>query len=159
VQTVLGLEKTVRRVRGFLRTNFFDTDLSSENHFEGYEIHVGETFYEPAARPLADIVRQGMTGSVPDGAVSASGRVLGTYVHGLFDNDHFRHAFLAAARRAVDLAPTEIWTNVNAEREARIDRLADHLRQSLDIKLIMSWIVALHRQGRTYRAETVGSRE
>src|SRR5262245_10955648 len=142
VRTALGVEKTVRRVHGSLRTNFFKTDLPAENRFEGYEIHVGETSYEPGAHPLADIVRQGMTGSVPDGAVSASGRVLGTYVHGLFDNDDFRHAFLAAARRAVDLAPTETWANVNAEREARIDRLADHLRQSLDIKLIMSWIVA-----------------
>jgi len=155
VQTVLGLEKTVRRVHGFLRTNFFDTDLPSENRFEGYEIHVGETFYEPGARPLADIVRQGMTGSVPDGAVSASGRVLGTYVHGLFDNDRFRHAFLAAARRAVDLAPAESWVNVNAEREARIDRLADHLRESLNIDLITSWIVTLHRPGRAYRSETL----
>jgi adenosylcobyric acid synthase len=141
LRTVLGLEKTVRRVHGFLRTNFFDTDLSSENRFEGYEIHVGETFYEPGARPLVDIVRQGIIGSVPDGAVSASGRVLGTYVHGLFDNDDFRHAFLAAARRAVDLAPAETWAHIAAERDARIDRLADHLRKSLDLDSIRSWIV------------------
>jgi adenosylcobyric acid synthase len=142
VRTVLGVEKTVRRVHGSLRTKCFDTDLPSENRFEGYEIHVGETFYEPGSRPLADIVRRGITSSVPDGAVSASGRVLGTYVHGFFDNDDFRHAFLAAARRAVDLAPTETWANVTAEREARIDRLANHLRKSLDINAIRSWIVA-----------------
>ena len=99
-----------------------------EIRFQGYEIHVGETFYEAGARPLADIVRQGISGSVPDGAVNVSGRVLGTYVHGFFDNDDFRHAFLAAARRAVDLPLAETWANVGAEREARIDRLADHLR-------------------------------
>ena len=93
-------------------------------------------FMKPGSRPLADIVRQGIPGSVPDGAVSASGRVLGTYVHGFFDNDDFRHSFLAAARRAVDLAPAETWVNVAAEREARIDRLADHLRKSLDMNLI-----------------------
>src|SRR5262245_36309195 len=46
VQTVLGTTKTVRRVHGFLRTNCFEADLPFENHFEGYEIHVGETFYE-----------------------------------------------------------------------------------------------------------------
>ena len=61
---------------------------------------------------LADIMRQGISGSVRDGAVSASGRVLGTYVHGFFDNDDFRHSFIAAARRAVDLAPAETWVNV-----------------------------------------------
>jgi len=31
--------------------------------------------------------------------------------------------------------------NINAERDARIDRLADHLRKSLDMNLIKSWIV------------------
>ena len=90
-------------------------------------------------------MRQGIPGSVPDGAVSASGRVLGTYVHGFFDNDDFRHAFLAAARRAVDLPPAETLANVAAEREARIDRLADHLRKSLDMNLIRSWIASLEQ--------------
>ena len=75
--------------------------------------------------------------------MSASGRVLGTYVHGFFDNDDFRHAFLTTARRAVDLSPAETWINVGAEREARIDRLADHLRKSLDMNLVRSWITAL----------------
>ena len=74
--------------------------------------------------------------------MSPSGRVLGTYVHGFFDNDDFRHAFLAAARRALDLPPAETWANVAAEREVRIDRLADHLRKSLDMNLIRSWIAA-----------------
>jgi adenosylcobyric acid synthase len=143
VRTVLHAEKTARRVHGCLRSEFLGLSPCPETHFQGYEIHVGETFYEPGARPLADIVRQGISGSVPDGAVSASGRVFGTYVHGFFDNDDFRHAFLAAARRAVDLAPAETWANVAAEREVRIDRLADHLRKSLDMNLIRSWITAL----------------
>jgi adenosylcobyric acid synthase len=141
VRTVLGVEKTVRRVQGSLRTNLFATELSPETCFEGYEIHVGETFYEPGSRPLAEIRRQGIPGLVPDGAVSASGRLLGTYVHGCFDNDDFRHSFLAAARRAVDLAPAETWAHISAERDARIDRLADHLRKSLDLDSIRSWIV------------------
>jgi adenosylcobyric acid synthase len=141
VRTVLHGEKTVRRVQGCLRSEFLGLSQFPGNDFEGYEIHVGETFYEPGSRPLADIVRQGIPGSVPDGAVSASGRVLGTYVHGFFDNDDFRHAFLAAARQAADLAPVETWTNVAAEREARIDRLANHLRKSLDINRVRSWIV------------------
>jgi adenosylcobyric acid synthase len=80
--------------------------------------------------------------------VSASGRVLGTYVHGFFDNDNFRHSFLAAARGAVDLAPAETWAHVAAEREARIDRLALHLRKSLNINLITSWIVDPSVKGR-----------
>jgi adenosylcobyric acid synthase len=140
VRTVLKAEKTVRRVQGKVRIEIFGQ--RSKHGFTGYEIHVGETDYEPGSRPLADIARQGISGTVPDGAVSASGRVVGTYVHGLFDNDDFRHSFLAAARAAVDLAPANTWANVAAEREARIDRLADHLRKSLDMNLIRSWIIA-----------------
>jgi adenosylcobyric acid synthase len=141
VRTVLRAEKTVRRVQGSLRRNFFRNDSSPQVPFAGYEIHVGETLYETGARPLADIERQGTMESVPDGAVSESGRVFGTYAHGFFDNDDFRHAFIQTARAAVDLAPTEKWMNVGAERDARIDRLADHLRKSLDMNLIKSWIV------------------
>jgi adenosylcobyric acid synthase len=141
VRTVLHTEKTVRRVKGCLRSNFFGNGPCPETHFEGYEIHVGETSYEPGARPLADVVRQGTADSVPDGAVGGSGRVFGTYMHGFFDNDDFRHSFIQAARAAVDLGPAATWAYVAAERESRIDRLANHLRQSLDMNLIKSWIV------------------
>lgn len=142
VRTLLLKEKTVRRVRGSVRSEFLGLSLCREALFQGYEIHVGETFYESGSRPFADIARQGIAGSAPDGAVSASGRVLGTYVHGLFDNDDFRHSFLAALRSAAGLAPAQTCANVATEREARIDRLADHLRKSLDLVLIRSWIAA-----------------
>jgi adenosylcobyric acid synthase len=141
IRTMLRAEKTVRRVRGCLRGNFFGGGFRAGTHFEGYEIHVGETFYESEARPLADIVRSGTVNSISDGAVADSGRVLGTYVHGIFDNDDFRHSFIQAARCANDLAPAATWTYVTAQRQARIDRLADQLRRSLDMKLIKSWIV------------------
>jgi adenosylcobyric acid synthase len=129
-----------------VQSEFLGLSLCPETRFQGYEIHVGETVYETGAKPFAEILREGIAGTVPDGAVSASGRVMGTYVHGCFDDDDFRHAFLAAARRAVDLAPAETWALVAAEREARIDRLADHLRTSLDMNLIRSWITALAKR-------------
>jgi adenosylcobyric acid synthase len=141
VRTLLHAAKTVRRIRGSLRRSLFRDDAAPLVPFEGYEIHVGETFYETGARPLADIERQGESESVPDGAVSESGRVLGTYVHGLFDNDDFRQAFIQNARAALHLAPAEVYARVGAEREARIDGLADHLRKSLDLNLLRSWIV------------------
>ncbi|HXV81385.1 MAG TPA: cobyric acid synthase, partial [Candidatus Binatia bacterium] len=141
-RTILHTEKTVRRVRGCVRSKFLGQSLCPETHFQGYEIHVGETVYENGAEPFAEIVREGIPGFVPDGAVCASGRVLGTYVHGLFDKDDFRHSFLAALRIDVGLAPAETWANVTAERGGRIDCLADHLRRSLDMNRIRSWITA-----------------
>ena len=38
--------------------------------------------------------RSGKVTEVPDGAVSPDGRVFGTYLHGIFDNENFRDAFL-----------------------------------------------------------------
>jgi adenosylcobyric acid synthase len=130
-----------------LRCNVFHNDSSPQVPFEGYEIHVGETLYETGARPLADIEGQGTMESVADGAVSESGRVFGTYAHGFFDNDDFRHAFIRASRAAVDLAPTEKYARVRAERDARIDRLADHLRKSLDMDLLKSWVAGPSGRG------------
>jgi adenosylcobyric acid synthase len=141
VRTVLRAEKTVRCVQGSLRVDFFGASSRTETPFAGYEIHVGETLYEAGAEPFTEIVRQGLPGAVPDGAVSLSRRVLGTYVHGLFDGDDLRHSFLRAARAAAGLAPAEIMVHVAADREARIDRLADHLRKSLDMNRIKSWLV------------------
>jgi adenosylcobyric acid synthase len=63
-------------------------------------------------------------------------------VHGFFDNDDFRHSFIASARSSVGLVPATAWAYVALEREARIDRLANHLRKGLDMNLIKSWIVS-----------------
>jgi adenosylcobyric acid synthase len=109
VSTVLRGEKTVRRVSG--RTRFWDAPP-----FSGYEIHMGETRM--------------------DEAVSASAKVWGTYVHGIFDDDAFRHSFLRFARKACGLPPPPGYVCVTAQRESRIDRWANHLKQSLDMRFI-----------------------
>jgi adenosylcobyric acid synthase len=84
----------------------------------GYEIHMGETVSE----------------------ANDSDRVFGTYVHGLFDDDAYRHAFIANARAQSSLNPAETFVCVTAQRQQRIDRWANHLRQSLDMNLIRGWL-------------------
>jgi adenosylcobyric acid synthase len=66
--------------------------------------------------------------------------VLGTYSHGIFDDDAFRHSFVNAVRAACGLAPASSLAFVAAEREARLDRLAAHVQAALDVGLIRSWI-------------------
>jgi adenosylcobyric acid synthase len=89
--------------------------------FHGYEIHMGET------SPVVGAV------------VEDRGRVWGTYVHGLFDDDAFRHEFLDDMRRERGLAPAREKERVTEKRQSRIDRWADHLRQSLNLELIRGW--------------------
>jgi adenosylcobyric acid synthase len=132
VRTIMRGEKTVRRAAG--RTRLWDAPA-----FSGYEIHMGETLYENGAEPFAEILREGEQQPAPDGAISRAGHVWGTYIHGLFDDDAFRHAFLGCARAECGLAPALRHICVTAERQARIDRWAGHLRQSLDMNLIRGW--------------------
>jgi len=130
VRTILHTKKITRPVRGRVRSQAW-----KQTAFRGYEIHVGETVLLDGAAPFAEIVPGGA-----DGAMSADGLVFGTYVHGIFDDDLFRHAFLDAARAACGLAPARDKAFVTAERDARLDRLAAHLRRSLDMDLIRSWV-------------------
>jgi adenosylcobyric acid synthase len=133
IRTVMQGGKTVRRVSGTVES-------LAASPFHGYEIHMGETIYCSGCKPLADILREGDSTVVRDGAVSVSGRVWGTYVHGIFDDDAFRHSFIDAARKSSGLTPAPELCHVTSQREARIDRWADHLRASLKMDLIRGWI-------------------
>lgn len=139
IRTTFDSTKTTRQLRGVCRSEIFGRQ-TPDLEFSGYEIHVGETIYDTGATRFAEITREGLSGCALDGAVSSDGRVLGTYVHGLFDSDSLRHSFVDAARKACGLAPSSNHVFVAREREARLDRLADHVRRSLDIDLIRSWI-------------------
>jgi adenosylcobyric acid synthase len=138
--TVFSPEKTVRKVSGRLRNRTLFGQTMETSEFSGYEIHVGETKSEAAAT-FADIEREGVTnGRLPDGAVSTDGFVWGSYVHGLFDDDRFRHSLIGAARAAFGLCPGTEWVSVTADRERRLNRWAAHVGTSLDIAQIAHWL-------------------
>jgi adenosylcobyric acid synthase len=140
IRTVLNIAKVTRRVSGVCcSTKLFRQDLKDRG-FSGYEIHVGETLYEDGAKPFAEIIRENVGTPMADGAINEQGSVVGTYVHGLFDDDAFRHAFIDAIRDQCRLAPAARKACVSAEREARINRLAEHVRRALNMPLIKSWI-------------------
>ncbi|GFO65957.1 cobyric acid synthase [Geomonas paludis] len=99
----------------------------------GYEIHMGESVLGSGASPFARISsRSGAGADLEDGAVSADGRVFGTYLHGIFDNHAFRTGFLNRIRRQkgiperaeVALAPDPC------------DELAVHMEKHLDLERI-----------------------
>lgn len=81
IETVMVAQKTVRNSHA--RSALYGVPLS------GYEIHLGETTGPDCLRPSAVVDGR------PDGAVSADGRVVGTYLHGLFTSDAFRRRYLA----------------------------------------------------------------
>ncbi len=123
VDTVLTADKITAPVTAL--------HVGSGERVEGYEIHLGRTDGPDCARPVLDI------GGRPDGAASADGRIVGTYVHGLFGSDAFRRVFLADFGRSSRLA----YANTV---DATLDALADHCEQHLDVEAI----IAIARQRR-----------
>ncbi len=86
-----------------------------------YEIHIGRTTGPDCARPFA------LSEGRPEGAMSPDGRVMGSYLHGMFSDDAFRAAFLA------DLGITAPLRSHATEVETTLDALARHLEAHLDL--------------------------
>jgi adenosylcobyric acid synthase len=102
----------------------------------GYEIHSGQSRLIGEAGPLLRLTsRGGWPVDTVDGLVNPAGNVAGTYLHGLFDSDQFRHAFLQAVAERKGAA----WPPPDAPAEPTediFDRLAGTLRQHLDVSRI-----------------------
>ena len=125
--------------------SIFGQNLSSI-HLSGYEIHVGETTYLGHAEPFAVIHRStAYARQHDDGCIAADGRIFGTYLHGLFDFDSFRRAFISAARGFYGLTPPAHFNAWKAMREAAINRLAAEVEKSLDMKKIFGWAGCTYR--------------
>ena len=104
------------------------------DHLSGYEIHLGRTTLGPAAQPFARIeLRSGQAVAIDDGAVSADGRVCGTYLHGIFDNADFRQAFINRLRYGRGLKTQR--RNIPAIDP--FDQLAAHLERHLDMPRLL----------------------
>lgn len=84
-ETVLGKEKNTFQITGKAKFGKMEFDV------KGYEIHMGETIVK-GAQFAAITERNGLQSSVADGCSSSDGRIHGTYIHGIFDNDGFREA-------------------------------------------------------------------
>ncbi|MEL7449655.1 MAG: cobyric acid synthase [Pseudomonadota bacterium] len=119
VETTMHPEKTVRAVDGVC--------IDSRTPVTGYEIHVGETAGADCERPMFEIAGH------RDGAVSANGRIAGTYLHGMFANDAFRHAWLRSAG-SKSLEDYDYAASV----EAALDALADHVEQAVDVDALLA---------------------
>ncbi len=98
----------------------------------GYEIHHGRTTRGPGVRPWIDL--DDTHGAEAEGATDlAGGRFLGTVLHGLFESDGFRAAFLAEVGRRAGRVLAPCGVSFAAAREGQLDRLADLLEAHLDL--------------------------
>ncbi len=112
-----------------------DTDWNGKGRLRGYEIHMGRTTGDVGLFRLQRIGHRAERGTlnseVADG--SAKGNVWGTYIHGIFDNDHFRRDVINALRRKRGLPDVSEIMDFGRARDHALDRWAGVLKESLDM--------------------------
>jgi adenosylcobyric acid synthase len=137
LDTVFERDKLVRRRRG--------SALGERVH--GYQIHHGRVRLHPGARPWVELENGGMF--EPEGCRSADGRLMGTSLHGLFEADAFRRAFLVEVARMRNRPFVPGAVDFAAARMAQFDRMADVLEAHVDIDAFESIVAAAGMAGTT----------
>ena len=119
VKTVLTPRKTLEKVSG--------TYVGIDASLSGYEIHIGETGGPGTEQPMMTV------NGVPHGARAADGLIEGCYLHGMFERDAFRKAYLS---RWLD----GTLESVAYERQVdeTLDGLANHLETHVRIDEILA---------------------
>ena len=137
VVTRFGLRKHTRHVSGAVVSGDGLLRGSVAVGFQGYEIHMGTTTVDsgdPHVQPFQLSRRPSSPGCTGDGMISADGWTMGTYIHGLFDNETLRGNKVGriAARRGVGLPPERHAFSQSAE----YDKLAGLVRRNLDMEAV-----------------------
>jgi adenosylcobyric acid synthase len=129
IDTFFEPDKTTRQRRGH----------SMGQRVTGYEIHHGNV--SRAGPDVGWVHLDDGYGVDDEGAVDLDvAQFLGTSLHGLFEADGFRAAFLTeiARRRGKTFVPAGV--SFSAAREAQFDRLADCLEANVDVDRLTSLI-------------------
>ncbi len=135
ISTTMHADKVTRLCSGTIHGDSLFGQPLREDLIAGYEIHVGKTLYLDYAEPFATLAS-----GERDGCISADRRILGSYLHGIFDDDCFRHQFLIAARSFHKLASPSAFNPWKAQRQESLDRLARQVSMSLDMHRIFAWV-------------------
>lgn len=128
VETVLEKEKVTTRVEAI--------GFNLHKAMYGYEIHMGITKLGERAESIFNIVKEnGKVVNYFEGAKDSEGRVMGSYIHGIFDGVAFREYLLnkIRGRKGLELKKSKEYENL---REKELDSLAHIVRASLDMKEI-----------------------
>jgi len=118
VETTISGEKTLEEIEGIT--------LRDGVPVRGYEMHMGRTTGPGTDSPLIRF-DNGRT----DGALSAEGRIAGTYLHGFFNDDRQRAAWIER------LGGSASEFSHDAQVEAALDALAEHLETHVEIDRLL----------------------
>ena len=126
--------KTRTRIHGTIKE---DRNLYGlENRVvEGYEIHMGLTTNLGEAIPMIEL-EDGRT----DAYMRKDGRVWGSYLHGIFDNEDLVFGLVHDIMREKGINPEENHLSVAEYKEIQYNKLADLIRTHLDMDQIYKYL-------------------
>jgi adenosylcobyric acid synthase len=103
----------------------------------GYEIHMGQTT-RTGGTPLFKIMERNHKPSRDEeGCISGAGKVMGTYIHGLFDNPEILKCWLSH----IDLPDIDVSDVGGIEaRNGQYDLLAQHFEKHVDVESIVKMV-------------------
>ena len=144
-KTIFTAQKTRTQTTGVVSgTSQMFVGYSGEK-IAGYEIHMGETgLMDCCEKETGKVFTITFSDGRLDGMEGKEGRVFGSYLHGLFDNERLTEALLKnlAEERGEDFSGIRPCGNDKKEetiaeyKEKQYDKLADLVRDSLDMKKI-----------------------
>ena len=129
-KTIFKEAKTRTRIHGYISEehNIYNLDNLS---VEGYEIHMGTTENLGEAIPMITL-EDGRT----DAYMTKDGRVWGSYLHGIFDNEDLVFALVQDIMKEKGINPAENHLSIAEYKEIQYNKLADLIRNSLDMDAI-----------------------
>jgi adenosylcobyric acid synthase len=129
VVTTFEPSKTTVRVRARVAETSGPFAGAAGSEVVAYEIHAGRTSAS-SPTPFTIVERGNRAAHDADGAVSAGGNVVGTYLHGLFANDSLRGAFLRSLAARKGIATDPRWGTPAGDR---YEHLADAVARAVDL--------------------------
>ncbi|HHT9137438.1 MAG TPA: cobyric acid synthase [Candidatus Wunengus sp. YC60] len=154
--TTFAREKQTYQIKARMleHKNLFPVD----DELVGYEIHMGETTYNgnKSVRPFVRITeRAGETVEILDGCVSTNGNVIGTYIHGIFENDEFRSKLIDYLRLKKGLKSLNgCHADFKTIKERRYNELADIVRGNMDMTAVYDILDLAYSKGVHYVVST-----
>ena len=108
--------------------------------FTGYEIHMGQTVYcngdGSSAKGTVDKVA-GLANGAENVVSDSTGRIYGSYIHGLFDKGEIAGRMIQTLAREKGISLEDgVWEDYRTIKERQYDKLADTLREYLRMEEI-----------------------
>lgn len=138
--TTMKDQKTTHQVTFDVENLHFLNGTFSGSELVGYEIHMGDTTpNDDTVKRCFTITKRSETPiTVVDGFIDGRHQVMGTYIHGVFDNDEFRRFIINQLRLRKGLDETPVVFNYFEHKNNAYNRLADIVEEHLDMDYIMT---------------------